>query len=363
LPVIGSVPAAPRISCPEGFGVQLSFHADRVDVAVRGELDVATVPTLRTALDGLVDGGHHRMVLDLAEVEFIGAAGLNGLVATQGRLRRAGGSLQLRAVPPQVARLLRITALDATFDVEGPNPDATLRSHLTRAATQPERNRAVDARLSMLVAVAAATVGGADGVSVTLKRHGDMSTVAATNDTVLRMDAHQYATGEGPCISAAQGGETFVVDAIAGDARWPTFAPLASEEGIASILSTPLLAVGAPVGALNIYSNTEDAFGSYQQELAAIIADQASTILGADSLVEMSDEEMAARITVALRSRLVLAQAQGVLMGRHRLTADAATDVLHRMARSAEVSVLAHASSVVASTQGDVGPVERAGDG
>lgn len=314
-------------------------------------------------LDGLIDGGHHRIIMDLGGVTFLGAAGLGAMVATLTRLHRVDGSLVLRSVPPRVARVLQIAGLDATFEVETRNPDVTLRSHLARAATQPGRDRAVDTQLSMLVAVAVATIGGADGVSVTLRRLGVMSTVAATNDTVLRMDAHQYSTGEGPCLSAAHDGETFVVDSLAGDGRWPAFAPLASSEGVASILSTPLLAAGSSIGALNIYSNAQGAFGSDQQELAGVLADQASRILADDSVVEMSDNEMGARIAVALRSRLVLAQAQGVLMGRQRITADEATNVLHRMARTAEVPVLTRASSVVASTQDDVGPVERAGDG
>lgn len=362
LPAIGYDPVAPLITCPEDFGVQISFEAQRAIVAVRGELDTATVPTLLTMLEGLVDGGHHRIVLDLEGVEFLGAAGLGAMVATLMRLHPAGGSLVLRAVPQQVTRLLAITGLDVTLQVEAPSPDVTLRSQLARAAAQPGRNRGVDARLSMVVAVALATVGGADGVSVTLQRSGVLSTVAATNDTVCRMDAHQYSTGEGPCLSAARDGETFVIDSLAEDGRWPAFAPLARSEGIASILSTPLLAAGRPIGALNIYSNTQGAFGSSQQELAGVLADEASRVFAADAAIEMTDEEMGARIAGALRSRLVLAQAQGVLMGRHRITADDATSELHRMARTVELSVLEHASSVVASTQGGAGPVERIAD-
>lgn len=362
LPVNGSVPVEPRVTCPESFGVQVSFQGDRASVAVRGELDGATVPTLRTVLSGLVDGGHHRIVLDLDRVTFLDAAGLGAMVATLERLRRADGSLVLRAVPPRVTRLLEITGLDANFDIEVANVDVTLRSDLARVATQPARNRAVDAQLSLVVALAEATIGGADGVSVTLERRGQLATVAATNDTVLRMDAHQYATGEGPCLSAAGEGRSFQIESLVDEERWPTFVPLAAGEGIASILSTPLKAAGKSIGALNVYSNAEAAFGTYQQELAGVLADEASRILASEP-GDMSDEEMSARITDALRSRLILAQAQGVLMGRHRITADDATDALHHMARTAQSSVLENATTVIASTQRDVGPVEGLGNG
>ena len=56
---------------------------------------------------------------------------------------------------------------------------------------------------------------GADGVSVTLERNGRLATVASSNDTVMRMDDHQYETGEGPCLSAAAEGHWFHIESLA----------------------------------------------------------------------------------------------------------------------------------------------------
>lgn len=361
LPTIGSGSAAPRITCPEDFGVQVAFKGRRAILAVRGDLDAVTVPTLRTVLDGLVDGGHQRIVLDLEAVTFMGAAGLGTITRTIARLRPSEGVLVLRSVPARVTHLLEITGLAARVVVEN-DDDLSLRSQLVRSAAGPARNRAVDAQLSLVVAVADATIGGADGVSITLSRAGRLGTVAASNDTVLRMDGHQYATGEGPCLSAADEGHTFHIESLAQEARWPAFVPRAAEEGIASILSTPLVAAGASIGALNIYSNTPAVFGAYQHELAALLADQASAILAGAS-DEMSDAETSVRITDALRSRLKLAQAQGVLMTRHGVSEDEASDTLHRMARSAGISVLEQSTDLIASTRTDVGLVEGLGDG
>jgi hypothetical protein len=50
-------------------------------------------------------------------------------------------------------------------------------------------------------------------------------------------------------------------------------------------------------------------------------------------------------------------------MAREHITADEATDALHRLARAAGASVLDQASGVIASTHLDMGPVERLGDG
>jgi hypothetical protein len=55
----------------------------------------------------------------------------------------------------------------------------------------------VDGALRLVVELARSCVSGADGVSVSLLRHGVLSTVAASDQTIMAMDADQYATGEG----------------------------------------------------------------------------------------------------------------------------------------------------------------------
>src|SRR4029450_355599 len=85
----------------------------------------------------------------------------------------------------------------------------------------------LDAALQVVATLAQATIHGADGVSVTLERHGRMATVASSDDTMLRMDELQYETGEGPCLTAAAVGRPFHVPALADDQRWPNFAPRA----------------------------------------------------------------------------------------------------------------------------------------
>jgi hypothetical protein len=56
----------------------------------------------------------------------------------------------------------------------------------------------IDGALGLVVELTLSCIGGADGVSVSLLRHGVLSTVAASDQTIMAMDADQYATGEGP---------------------------------------------------------------------------------------------------------------------------------------------------------------------
>ena len=219
---------------------------------------------------------------------------------------------------------------------------------LQRMAAIPASNEVVDGALRLVVALAAATVGGADGVSVSLERRGELTTVASSDETILQMDHDQYATGQGPCVAAAREGHWFHVESLEEEARWPDFIPRAIQGGIHSILSTPLLADARPVGALNIYSNTNRAFGTTEQELAALFATQASGILE-DAGTHVPDDEIAAQLADALRSREVIAQAQGVLIALERMSANEASAHLRRMARHANITVRRLAEETVAS--------------
>lgn len=218
---------------------------------------------------------------------------------------------------------------------------------LRRMAAIPASSEVVDGALRLVVALAAATVGGADGVSVSLERRGELTTVASSDETILQMDHDQYATGQGPCVAAAREGRWFHVESLDEESRWPDFIPRAIAGGIHSILSTPLMAQAQPVGALNIYSNTNRAFGKNEQELAALFATQASGILE-DAGAHVPDEQVAAQLHEALRSREVIAQAQGVLMGREHLTANEAMAQLRRTARETDTTLRRLAEETVA---------------
>jgi GAF domain-containing protein len=206
----------------------------------------------------------------------------------------------------------------------------------------------IDAALRLVTALAGATVDHADGVSVTLERHGQLMTVAATDDTVLTMDRHQYETGEGPCLAAKAEGRWFYVESLEDETRWPAFVPLALEGGIRSVLSSPLVTRDRPQGALNIYSFTRQAFGTREQELAELFAEQASQILTTAGQ-ELTDDESDLRFVSALTARRTIHQAQGVLMARNDLSAKDAIASLFREARTADITVLARASEIVAS--------------
>ena len=65
---------------------------------------------------------------------------------------------------------------------DGPRTGAdAVLMHLRQTAAVPSGHEVVDGALRLVVALARATVGGADGASVSLHRHGRLLTVAATD--------------------------------------------------------------------------------------------------------------------------------------------------------------------------------------
>jgi GAF domain-containing protein len=213
----------------------------------------------------------------------------------------------------------------------------------------PSDHDLVDTALSVVVQLAHATIGGVDGASVSLRRHGQLSTVAASNQTVLDMDADQYETGEGPCVDASRKGIRFHAKELADEARWVAFTPRARQLGINAILSSPLLANGRPVGALNLYSREPAAFTPADEQRAAVFAIEASRILTAGA-ADVSDEQISSRLGEALRARRTVAQAEGVVMERRGVSEDAAFAELRVHSVETGQPLIEWAEAVVSST-------------
>jgi GAF domain-containing protein len=230
-----------------------------------------------------------------------------------------------------------------------------LAQHLRTVSAVPAGHDIVDAALRLVVALAQAAVGGADGVSVSLRRHGQLSTVAASDQTIMAMDTDQYATGEGPCVDASVHGRWFHAESLHNESRWPAFTPKALGLGINSILSSPLVVRDRPIGALNIYSRTPAAFAAADQRLASVFATEVSTVL-AGAGADVTADQLAERLEHALVARQIIALAQGVLMERGNLDADSAYTALRRCSVKTGRPLRERAEDVVASTRSPLDP-------
>ena len=109
----------------EPFGVELQRRGHLTIVQPRGELDMATIETLRTALDvaiaetlrAALDGFETgaRLALDLRRLSFIDSSGLHLLVALDQRAHRDGFLLTLIAPAAPLDRAIHLCGLDRTL--------------------------------------------------------------------------------------------------------------------------------------------------------------------------------------------------------------------------------------------------------
>lgn len=103
---------------PTGFAIEVSSNAQRTWVTLSGELDLTSAPRLQQLLDQLCRENHREIVLDLAGLEFLSAAGLSVFLRADDRLRAEGRRLILTHPGRRVRRVLAITQLDTVLTIQ-----------------------------------------------------------------------------------------------------------------------------------------------------------------------------------------------------------------------------------------------------
>ena len=79
---------------------------------------------LKDKVNSLVNQGHKKIVLNLADVPYIDSAGLGEVVRTYTTVSRQGGQLKLENVTKRIADLLMITRLFSVFETFDAEQDA-----------------------------------------------------------------------------------------------------------------------------------------------------------------------------------------------------------------------------------------------
>ena len=129
------------------------------------------------------------------------------------------------------------------------------------------------------------------------------------------LDVLQQQIGSGPCLSAAASQQLVCIDDTLDEERWVEFTVRAAELDVRSVICLPLWVSDDVLGTLSLYSRDARVFGPYLR-LTEIFAAHAALALATAQLV--------GQLRSALVNRDVIGQAKGILMERHRITADAA---------------------------------------
>jgi diguanylate cyclase (GGDEF)-like protein len=128
--------------------------------------------------------------------------------------------------------------------------------------------------------------------------------IAASNSDALVFEQLQSRTGEGPCLAAYHSGEAISVPDLEDEARFPRFAPLALEAGLAAVFTFPLRHGDVSLGALDLYRDTRGALSAESLSAAQTLADVAAAYLlnaqGRADLQDSSDRSSEAALHDAL---------------------------------------------------------------
>jgi len=129
----------------EPFAVEVQRRDHVTIVQPRGELDLATVDTLRSTLDTAIVETLHaalngietgaRLVLDLRGLSFIDSNGLHLLVALDERAQRDGFQLSLLAPAAPIGRAIQVCGLDQVLPFVAPD---ALEREPARSASGPQ---------------------------------------------------------------------------------------------------------------------------------------------------------------------------------------------------------------------------------
>jgi GAF domain-containing protein len=152
-------------------------------------------------------------------------------------------------------------------------------------------------------------------------------TVASTGQLALDLDEVQYSEDHGPCLHAASSGELTEVPDTRTETRWTDYMARAARAGNLSSLSVPLAIDGTVSGALNIYARRAHAFDDDARSAATRFGPYAAIAVGNMHDYEAA-KDVARNLELALESRAIIDQAKGILMERHKLTADQAFQLL-----------------------------------
>ncbi len=230
------------------------------------------------------------------------------------------------------------------------DPEDPVRVALDALAGYMIGSAPLDRTLHHVATVAVAALPPARFAGVSTLVEGRPRTAVFTDTEAPEIDAAQYETGSGPCLDAYRHDVVLRIDDTTSDERWPAFCEAALAHGIRSTISLPLVANGEGFGALNMYAEEVAGFADADEGMALALATQAAVVL-ASSQVYWDAHQLTQDLQTALRSRAIIEQAKGVLMGQSRCTPDEAFTLLVAASQRENRKLREIAAEIVERTQ------------
>ncbi len=158
--------------------------------------------------------------------------------------------------------------------------------------------------------------------------------VGCSNERMRLVELFELQCEEGPCLDAYREQRVVTCDDLGEAAeRWPRFARYAQASGFEAVSAVPMRLRSEVIGALNLFSSRARRLGEEDTKVAQAMADVATIgILQQRALRDA--HAFADELQAALRSRVVIEQAKGVISEHDQVDVDEAFVRLRRFART-----------------------------
>jgi len=195
-------------------------------------------------------------------------------------------------------------------------------------------------RLDIAVDAAVELIPGCLHAGVTINRGGECHTLASSGEALHVINALQNELDEGPCHTPDREEEVVVVDDLTTDPRFARWgARVHAEHRLATVASILVFTARGSYGTLSIYGTGPYAFDEDDLATAHALAGHLAVSLAAGREID--------GMGVALQSRTVIGQAEGILMERLGVDVDQALAYLKRVSSQTNTKLVQVAQQIV----------------
>ena len=106
---------------------QSTDDAGVLTLTVSGRLDADTTERFGDALNKCIEGGSHKIILDIAGVDYVSSVGLRALMVGAKKVAPLGGKIVLCAPHARVLKLLELAGFTSILPIAANRDDALER--------------------------------------------------------------------------------------------------------------------------------------------------------------------------------------------------------------------------------------------
>ncbi|HEX5252421.1 MAG TPA: GAF and ANTAR domain-containing protein [Mycobacterium sp.] len=175
-------------------------------------------------------------------------------------------------------------------------------------------------------------------------QRGNLQILASSTERTRLLELFQLQANEGPCLDCFHTGQRVLIgDITAEHTRWPAFAQEVAREGFHSVHAVPLRLRREVIGALNLFGTEPGRLAEADLLVAQALADTATIGILSERAIRRG-EVLTGQLQTALKNRITIEQAKGLLAHAGNLDMDEAFQALRSYGRAhaTRLSEIAH---------------------